>query len=69
MSVAKVIMVFDSDVMLMVRAVVAMMSVMKIFRKNIYIYIPVCGLRLSSCFVVVYFRFHLFIGLAEFYDA
>ena len=69
MRVAMVIMVVDSDGMLIVGVVVAMMSVMNMFRKNIYIYIPVCGLRLSSCCVIVYFRLHLFISLAEFYDA
>ena len=67
MRVAMVIMVVDSDGMLIVGVVVAMMSVMNMFRKNKYI--PVCGLCLSSCFVVVYFRFHLFISLADFYDA
>ena len=38
MRVAMVIIVVDSDGMLIVGVVVAMMSVMKIFRKNLYIY-------------------------------
>ena len=39
MRVAMVIMVVDRDGMLIVGVVVAMMSVMNMFRKNIYIYI------------------------------